>query len=140
MTTLFARCCVILLLAGGTVGCDVLTKRMAAEKLAGVQARSVLADTIRLTYAENAGGFLSFGATLPEWARTRVFMVVVGFVLLLLATVAWRNGWQRWRAAAFALFIVPARSTESPLRANRRRAGNCSLSAETGAGVFLQAR
>lgn len=106
MTPLFARSCAILLLVVGTVGCDAVTKRIAMESLAGSPAQSFLGDTIRLTYAENAGGFLSFGSSLPDWARTHVFTVSVGFLLLMLAVLAWRNGWQRWRTAAFALFIA----------------------------------
>ena len=57
MTTLVTRWCVVLLLVASTVGCDVVTKRLAAENLAGFPAQSFLGDTVRLSYAENAGGF-----------------------------------------------------------------------------------
>jgi signal peptidase II len=106
MTTQFGRRCVILLLVASTVGCDGVTKHIAAENLAGLPTQSFFADTIRLSYAENPGGFLGFGATFPEWTRTSLFTAATGAVLLLLAAVAWRSGWQQWRTAAFSLFIA----------------------------------
>ena len=106
MKTLFIRCCVILLLVAGTIGCDGVAKRLATEKLAGLPAQSFLGDTIRLVYAENTGGFLSLGETLPEWARTTLFSLATGGFLLLLAVFAWRSGWHRWRTVALSLFIA----------------------------------
>jgi signal peptidase II len=106
MKTLLTRCCVLLFLVAGTVGCDGVTKRLAAENLAGLPVQSFLADTIRLSYTENTGGFLSLGETLPEWARTTLFTVATGALLLLLVVVAWRSGWRRWRAVALSLFIA----------------------------------
>ena len=106
MKTLFGKCCVILFLVVGTVGCDGVTKHIAAENLAGLPTQSFFADTIRLSYAENTGGFLEFGAALPEWARTTLFTVATGAFLLLLVAVAWRNGWQQWQTVALSLFIA----------------------------------
>ena len=106
MRRLFGRCCLILAVVTATVGCDGVTKHMAAEHLAGRPVQSLLADTIRLGYAENRGGFLSLGAELPERARTTVFTVATGVLLVLLAAFAWRSGWQRWRTVAIALFIA----------------------------------
>ena len=56
------RWCVVLFLVASTVGCDAVTKRLAAENLAGFPTRSFFGDTVRLSYAENAGGFLNLGA------------------------------------------------------------------------------
>jgi len=106
MTTLFRRCCVILLLVIGTVGCDGATKLIAAEHLAGRPTQSFFADTLRLTYAENPGGFLGLGDTLPVWARTTVFTVATGAILLVVVVVAWRSGWQQWKTAALTLFVA----------------------------------
>jgi signal peptidase II len=106
MNALFTRCCVVLLLVAGTVGCDGITKHLAAERLAGLPVKSFFADTVRLSYAENAGGFLSLGDTLPVWARTTLFTVATGAFLLLLVVVAWRSGWQEWRTAALSLFVA----------------------------------
>src|SRR5262249_2526965 len=65
----------ILLAVGGglPIGCDHVTKSLAALTLAGSPGRSWLADTVRLQYAENAGGFLSLGAQWPWLVRTGLF-------------------------------------------------------------------
>jgi signal peptidase II len=106
MKTLAIRCSVVLLLVAGTVGCDGVTKHLAAEKLSGHPVQSFLADTIRLSYAENTGGFLSVGETLPAWLRTVLFTVATGVFLALLVVVGWRSGWQRWRTVALSLFVA----------------------------------
>jgi signal peptidase II len=106
MRTVLMRCCVVLLLLAGTAGCDAVTKRLAGEKLAGLPARSFFADTIRLSYAENIGGFLSLGENLPPWARTALFSIATGAFLVLLVAVAWRTGWQGWRTVALSLFVA----------------------------------
>ena len=106
MKTLVARCCAVLFLVAGTVGCDGVTKHLAAETLAGLPVQSFLADTIRLSYTENAGAFLSLGETLPEWARTSLFVVATGALLLLLVVIAWRSAWRRWQTLALSLFIA----------------------------------
>jgi signal peptidase II len=74
-----------------TIGCDRGTKRLAVTHLAGQPPRSYLADTVRLVYAENAGAFLSLGATWPEWARRGVLGGVVAASLVGIAYVAWRH-------------------------------------------------
>jgi signal peptidase II len=106
MSTLFTRCCVVLFLVAGTVGCDGVTKHLAAENLAGLPVQSFLADTIRLSYTENTGGFLSLGETLPESARTILFTVVTGGLLLAFVAAAWRSGWQRGRTVALSLLVA----------------------------------
>ena len=106
MTTLVTRWCVVLILVASTVGCDTVTKRLAAENLAGLPAQSFLGDTLRLTYAENAGGFLNLGATLPAWARTTVFTVAVGAFLFLMVAAAWRSGWRRWHTVALSMLLA----------------------------------
>jgi signal peptidase II len=64
-----------------TVGCDQVTKIVAQSSLQYAGALSYLGDTFRLEYAENKGAFLSFGAKLPEAARTAIFMVLVSIFL-----------------------------------------------------------
>jgi signal peptidase II len=103
---LFRRWCLIVLLVTGTVGCDRVTKHIAAQKLVGLPTQSYLADTLRLGYAENTGGFLSLGADLPAPVRTLIFSVATGGLLVLLIAAAWRNGWNRWRTVALSLFIA----------------------------------
>jgi signal peptidase II len=103
---LFRRWCLIVLLVAGTVGCDRLTKYIAAQKLAGLPTQSYFADTLRLGYAENTGGFLSLGADLPAPVRTIIFTSATGVLLVLLIAAVWRNGWDRWRTVALSLFIA----------------------------------
>jgi len=76
--------CLIALSVVGTVGCDRVTKRLAIETLAGSAGRSFLADTVRLQYAENSGGFLSLGENLPPAVRQAVFVGGTGVLLLVL--------------------------------------------------------
>jgi signal peptidase II len=89
-----------------TIGCDRVTKHLATTYLADRPTRSFLADTVRLTYAENTGGFLSLGANLPPAARTTIFTLATGLVLAVLLVVAWRTRAAGWRAPALALFIA----------------------------------
>ncbi len=106
MTISIKRWCLIALLVVGTVGCDRVTKQIAAQRLAGLPTQSYLADTLRLGYAENLGGFLSLGAGLPAPVRTIIFTSATGALLVLLIAAASRNGWDRWRTVALSLFIA----------------------------------
>jgi len=47
---------VLFLAVVGTIGCDRVTKHVAATTLAGSAGRSYLGDTVRIGYAENRGG------------------------------------------------------------------------------------
>jgi signal peptidase II len=98
---------VILIAAGlGTIGCDRVTKHVATTALAGMPGRSYLGDTIRLDYAENAGGFLSLGATLPPGTRAIIFTVATGLILLALTVAAVRRQWHGWPVLGLTLFIA----------------------------------
>lgn len=101
-----ARFVFLALVVTSTIGCDRVTKHMAATVLAGQPSRSYLADTIRLQYAENPGGFLSLGAALPHGVRAALFTVAVGLVLLGLLVALFRLPWSPWRGLAFALFFA----------------------------------
>jgi signal peptidase II len=79
-----------------TIGCDRVTKHVATTALAGEPGRSYLADTIRLEYVENTGGFLSLGADLPRAARTALFVFGSGLMLLVLVGAAVRFQWRGW--------------------------------------------
>lgn len=70
-----------------TIGCDRATKRLALEHLADRPGHRFLADTVRLQFIENRGGFLGLGSNLPE--RTRTGLFVLGTGLLLLGVLAW---------------------------------------------------
>jgi signal peptidase II len=106
---MIARHGVRLLLAlaiAGTVACDRVTKYAAVRTLAGRSGRSFLGDTVRLEYAENTGGFLSLGATLPAAVRATVFTAATGIMLLAMAAVVVRSRWTGWAAIGAALFLT----------------------------------
>jgi signal peptidase II len=95
---------VLVLAVLGTIGCDRVTKHLAADALAG--GRSYLGDTVWLGYVENRGGFLSLGASLPPGVRTVVFTGGTGLMLVALTVVAIRHRWRGWPALGLALFVA----------------------------------
>jgi signal peptidase II len=105
-----ARQLAIVVCVLGTIGCDHLTKHAATITLAGFPTRSYLADTIRLGYAENAGGFLSMGASLPLVPRSAVFTVIPALLLIAITAVAIRRRWGGTLALGAALFVAGAAS------------------------------
>jgi signal peptidase II len=95
----------LLIAIGATIGCDRVTKHVAATTLAEGASRSFLADTFRLEYAENAGAFLSLGADWPRPLRTAI--VGVGNALLVAVfIVAVRRRWPTRTLLGMALFVA----------------------------------
>src|SRR5215813_6900567 len=95
--TKVGRTIMLLAIAVATIGCDRVTKHLAVTSLAGTPGRSFFADTMRLEYAENSGGFLSLGANLPIAVRTAIFTIGTGLILVgtLIAAAKLRlTGWQ----------------------------------------------
>ncbi len=90
----------------GTIGCDRVTKHLATMTLTGLPSRSYLADTVRLGYVENPGGFLSLGANLPPRVRSGIFTGATGLMLVTLTAVAIRHRWRGWRALGLALLVA----------------------------------
>jgi signal peptidase II len=90
----------------GTIGCDHLTKHVAGRTLANGPELSYLADTIRLGYVENPGGFLGLGATLPPLVRTWVFSAATGALLVVLLVLLLRRRWEGWAAIGLTLFAA----------------------------------
>ncbi|MBI1818033.1 MAG: signal peptidase II [Deltaproteobacteria bacterium] len=68
-----------------TIGCDQATKHLARSHLAGLPPRSFLGGFVRIALAENEGGFLSLGSSLPPALRATVFFLDVAAVLALAA-------------------------------------------------------
>ena len=89
------------------VGCDQVTKALAAEHLAGRPPVLLLGGAFRLLYAENTGAFLSLGSGLPEAVRLWVFVIVTGAVLALLLIYALlhRDTLRPWEMLALALVV-----------------------------------
>jgi signal peptidase II len=96
----------LLLVIVATIGCDRVTKHVATETLSGRPTQSYLSDTVRLGYTENAGGFLSVGENLPSGARTAVFTIGTGLVLVVLTIIALRVRLSRWHGVGLALFVA----------------------------------
>jgi signal peptidase II len=98
---------VILVLAiVATIGCDRVTKHIAATKLAGLPRQSFVADTVRLEYAENTGAFLGLGAEWPPAVRTALFGIGNGVLLLAMAALAIRRRWPTLALFGLAFFIA----------------------------------
>ena len=102
----FQRTVLLGLLLAATAGCDRVTKHFAVTTLAGMPGQSYLGDTIRLDYYENAGGFLSTGATWRPQTRTLVFQLANGVFLFGTLILAVRYQWSRLAAAGLILFVA----------------------------------
>lgn len=102
----FRRAVLLCLLIAATAGCDRVTKHLAVTALAGQAERSYLGDTIRLDYHENAGGFLSAGATWRTETRTMVFQVANGIFLLGTLFLAVRYKWSRLGRVGLVIFLA----------------------------------
>ena len=96
----------LLIAIGATIGCDRVTKHVAATTLAEAPSRSFLADTFRLEYVENTGAFLGLGADWPLAVRTAVFGVGNGLLLVGLVVLAMRARWPRRALLGVALFVA----------------------------------
>ena len=105
MTSIGARL-VLLLAIGVTIGCDRVTKYVAAATLSQEASRSFLADTFRLEYAENTGAFLGLGAGWPLPVRIAVFGIGNGLLLIALTVIAMRSRWRRWTLLGVALVVA----------------------------------
>jgi len=97
---------VLLVAIAATIGCDRVTKHIAATALAELPGRSFLADTIRLEYSENTGAFLSLGANWPPAVRTAVFGVGTAVALIVLTVLAVRGRWRKMALLGVALFVA----------------------------------
>jgi signal peptidase II len=100
------RLIVLVLIASSTIGCDRVTKQLATALLADRPTRSLLADTVRLQYAENAGGFLSLGAGLPPGARSAIFTAATALLLAVLLVALLRSRSSFWRTAGVSLLFA----------------------------------
>ena len=76
------RVLLALLILSSCIGCDQVTKDIATRALRDVPTRSFLADTIRLDYALNPGGFLSIGSSLPANIQMWVFIAFNSCMML----------------------------------------------------------
>ena len=92
-----------------SVGCDQATKAIANAAIGSGPALWYFGDTLRLTYAENPGGFLSVGATLPPLLRSVLFGVIPAVVVIGLMIPLVRNhSLSRAEGIALALIVSGA--------------------------------
>ncbi len=61
-------------------GLDQITKNIARERLASSPPISLLNDTVRIEYSENAGATLGLGSSLPSGVRFILFVVLNGLI------------------------------------------------------------
>jgi len=96
-----------LVIIGGIVVADRMTKIWAVDTLQGLPSRSYLGDTIRILYAENVGAFLSLGAELPETARFWLLAIIPILALGYFAYfLLFQEGTGSWQRTAFAFIIA----------------------------------
>lgn len=90
-----------------TVGCDQLTKFIAHATMRHSHGRiPIVGELFYLQYAENTGGFLSLGSTLPDGARFWLLTVFTGIILSGIAYVLFTNrGLSRIDAVSLGLLL-----------------------------------
>lgn len=88
------------------VGCDLTTKEIAKEELRHQQVKSYVGGSVKLTYAENNGGMLSFGSNLSKDARIIIFKILVSiFLAMLLGYLIFKKDIDKWEKFALILFL-----------------------------------
>jgi signal peptidase II len=94
------------------VGCDQVTKLVAASQLKDAGVLSFGGDVFRLAYAENRGAFLGFGSAWPEpwrWlAFTLLATLVVGASLTWLVSRMFDRSLRRFSLAEWAMALIAA--------------------------------
>ncbi len=88
------------------IGCDQATKQIARSNLEYATPHSLFNDFLRLQYAENPGGMMSFGAELHPEVRFWFLTVFVGVMLsgILLYTI-FSNKLTRFQVASLTLIV-----------------------------------
>ncbi|MBI3781057.1 MAG: signal peptidase II [candidate division NC10 bacterium] len=82
---------VLVIAALGCIGCDQATKSLATAVLRGEAPRVFLSGALEVRYAENIGGFLSLGASLPAHVRYFAFVLAATVALLGLVVLIFRD-------------------------------------------------
>jgi signal peptidase II len=98
------RLVAILLILAGTAGCDQATKHLARLDLSQSGPITLPGGFIQFTLAENAGAFLSLGASLPQPVRTAL-TIGVGLGLAFLLAYLIRTPELRW-LSFFGLTLI----------------------------------
>ena len=96
----------LLLLVVATIGCDRVTKHVAATTLVGSPGLALFGDTVRLEYAENTGAFLGLGADWHPAVRLSLFTIGNGLVLIAVIVLALRRPWSPASLVGLALLFA----------------------------------
>lgn len=78
----------VLVTIAACAGCDQATKAVAKSTLPPGRVLTFAGDTVRLQLTENAGAFLSLGASLPAGVRQLIFTIGAGIVVGAMALYA----------------------------------------------------
>lgn len=106
-TSKTSRITLLIVILTSCVGCDQITKQIAAEHLQQIGVLSFLGDTLRLQYIENSGAFLGLGDMLSPQVRFWFFTVFNGAILAALATwIMVNHKLMRIEFIAFALILA----------------------------------
>ena len=85
---------------------DLVTKNIAQANLQFKPSITYLGGFIKLIYAENTGGMLSFGSTIPEFLKIIVFQyLVLALLLFLLGYIVYKDDLTKIQTTAFLLFL-----------------------------------
>ena len=85
------RLILLILVIGGNVGCDQVTKNVAREQLDYGSAISIIDPFLTLVKVENTGAFLSLGNGLSESYRVGLLILVPSLILILVFVYAMRS-------------------------------------------------
>lgn len=96
----------IVIVVGGCVGCDQVSKNIASNNLKHAEPIVYLDNFFRFQYAENTGAFLSLGAKLSLPIRTFLFTILSGGLLLFLLVYLLKNRhFDFWQVLALSLIL-----------------------------------
>lgn len=88
------------------IGCDQATKGIATRMLQNCPVQSFFADTVRMEYVLNPGGFLGLGSNLPDEARFWIFVGVNSCILLALCAYLLLNRHLSFGAFVSVIFML----------------------------------